>query len=1243
MLLQSFNHRGMKVRLHVHDAFEESKHPRGKSGENAGQFVKKGTGGTGAAKSEKPEPPPEQTFVSPNIGNLSFSQAQHELNSKRQKALAKVSSQIDRRLGLQQTHAANVIGAWADGAENSLMVSLRGDPQLIRAAVAMKGHLAEQKAVLLFQPDPDGDEHMASFNMKGDLDDIHSKLLDQGLQFHTLEPVDEGATVHIYVSDQDTADAVVKASGGPESNLTFTSGKGEFIGTDKSDGTDEEQRNDAKRVYQEVIDQVAGMGQGRDIREVWRNANDHWRAATAEEVKPTQDAPDFDFPIPLDPDLKSLARNKPYNIIQDIFRIQAERERNRTTRPLFHDDFEEGKHPRSEGGQFTTVGGGGKTTGPIFHHTKADISSLNEFDLSKADPNSVWGPGIYATLNEGKWDAGHLKGGKVLSGYVRGDVIDLTKPLPDEDQERMEKFIGRKFDALPLISLEKRYGSVAAGLKAAGYSAALHQGPGATGTHIVVFDPADIVDQPTKDAFEESAHPRGEGGQFTGIGSENPTYKKHIEEGHKLVVKHGFKPVRGPEDADMHLTQENKNSPDTAGPFTIYTKERGDTRHILRFYTKHDWEENPKPLWNSFKESRKDPGVEGEGHYHEGLKEYLEKYHPTTKDRAKVHVHLHDFEEEKHPRGQPGNKGQFGPGGSGASSPSRETPSKKSEGTHPGHGYSEKARLVNGVIQTSNVNDAVRALYENKKVALEQPRQVSTLVSKLGDIAKRMERLGGKVPNFDLCNVSVEGTNLFCAMGKGIPRIKMPQLPDEKGDEFQKYLKSKGHKTSEGQEAASYLRATQSELVGVKVSGIMKFFRNKKPETDPPLFISKDGYIVDGHHRWAARVGLDAESGMFGNVKLNVVKVDLPILDLLQEAETFTGGKGHKGATAHDMARRILRMFKIRDTRVFLHFHDFEEAKVNRVKGGPEAGEFTSKGGQGGGTKKPRERKRERGFEPAEGGGKEGFTLPGGGALPKHIAALRIPPAWTDVRYNPDPNGALLVAGTDSKNRRQPLYSEKYENSQAAYKFKRSQILEKKFDRILEKNTKCMKARDPRTRDLASVLALIMHTAIRPGGEQDTGADYKSYGATTMEGQHVITDENGDTALRFVSGKHKGKDVTIKITDPEVAQMLKERAKQSGEGKKLFPNADPRRLLAHVKSLAGADFKTKDFRTLIGTRVAAGEINNMPVPKTPAEYKKFAKAVATTVSEKLGNTPTVAMKSYIAPHVFAEWKLASGA
>jgi hypothetical protein len=89
-----------------------------------------------------------------------------------------------------------------------------------------------------------------------------------------------------------------------------------------------------------------------------------------------------------------------------------------------------------------------------------------------------------------------------------------------------------------------------------------------------------------------------------------------------------------------------------------------------------------------------------------------------------------------------------------------------SSGTHSepvGPGYSANAHVIDGVIHTSSVYDAQRALFENRRVELSQIKQVSTLIQRLGETAAEMAEAGETAPVFNLCNVSVKGTNLFCA------------------------------------------------------------------------------------------------------------------------------------------------------------------------------------------------------------------------------------------------------------------------------------------------------------------------------------------------------------------------------------------------------------------------------------------------------------------------------------------------
>jgi hypothetical protein len=132
-----------------------------------------------------------------------------------------------------------------------------------------------------------------------------------------------------------------------------------------------------------------------------------------------------------------------------------------------------------------------------------------------------------------------------------------------------------------------------------------------------------------------------------------------------------------------------------------------------------------------------------------------------------------------------------------------------------------------------------------------------------------------KPPNFNLCKVSIPGTNLYCDGNKDIPRDQMPQFkgkpkpgsPAEKMAKdpktglvdtepiFRDMMEKKGIKISEPVEVpAESLKATQSELVGAQVVS-MKDALEKDPTNEfitAPIYVAKDGYIVDGHHRWAA-------------------------------------------------------------------------------------------------------------------------------------------------------------------------------------------------------------------------------------------------------------------------------------------------------------------------------------------------------------------------------------------------------
>ena len=296
--------------------------------------------------------------------------------------------------------------------------------------------------------------------------------------------------------------------------------------------------------------------------------------------------------------------------------------------------------------------------------------------------------------------------------------------------------------------------------------------------------------------------------------------------------------------------------------------------------------------------------------------------------------------------------GKWTSGGGGSAAEKKEE-GAESTAKHPGKGYSDKARVdENGTIRTSDVNDAARALFEDKKVELSQPREVATLIQKLGEMAKEMVDKGEKAPKVNLCNVSVAGTNLFCAESQGIPRTAMPQLKgepvpgsiasklpaDKRGEvdmanEFLKHLESRGFKTTSGEEDVSYMRATQDELNAVNVAGIANAYRQGKLDVTSPMILSRDNYILDGHHRWAGMIAVAAEDGELKGLKVPIVRVDIGTIHMLQEARRFSAKVGlpqvgveHK-RKVKDRIMRALRKHKIEDVAKLLEI-DVVDARV---------------------------------------------------------------------------------------------------------------------------------------------------------------------------------------------------------------------------------------------------------------------------------------------------------------------------
>ena len=169
---------------------------------------------------------------------------------------------------------------------------------------------------------------------------------------------------------------------------------------------------------------------------------------------------------------------------------------------------------------------------------------------------------------------------------------------------------------------------------------------------------------------------------------------------------------------------------------------------------------------------------------------------------------------------------------------------------------------------------------------------------------------------------------------------------------------------------------------------------------------------------------------------------------------------------------------------------------------------------------------------------------------------------------------------------------------------------------------------------------LIMTTGIRPGSEDDTGAEKKAYGATTLEGRHVVESPDG-VRLQFVGKEGVWHDHLVE--NPETAKMLLERKNAAGDKGKLFGVNDTK-VSDYVKTLDHGRLSPKDLRTNKANEIAAAEVQKFEgPPKDEAEAKARKIQVATAVSQKLGNRPQQCIDSYIDPAVWSHESISGAA
>lgn len=257
------------------------------------------------------------------------------------------------------------------------------------------------------------------------------------------------------------------------------------------------------------------------------------------------------------------------------------------------------------------------------------------------------------------------------------------------------------------------------------------------------------------------------------------------------------------------------------------------------------------------------------------------------------------------------------------------------------------------------------------------------------------------------------------------------------------------------------------------------------------------------------------------------------------------------------------------------------------------------------------------------------------------IRRLVIPPAWDDVWISTEPLGHIQAVGTDDAGRRQYLYHPRWRERRDQRKYARALQLAEALPSARRRVTAALRADNlDRDKVLAVSFRMLDEGAPRIGSARYLER-HGSRGLTTLQRRDASVEASVVT-LSFPA--KSGQRAYIEIEDDDLAPVIDELRRGRprahllwyARGRRGIP-LTPTEVNAYVRTLTGAGFTAKDFRTLRGTILAAEALARIGTVDTERDRKRAETLAIRATSEALGNTPAVARASYIDPRVFREY------
>lgn len=257
------------------------------------------------------------------------------------------------------------------------------------------------------------------------------------------------------------------------------------------------------------------------------------------------------------------------------------------------------------------------------------------------------------------------------------------------------------------------------------------------------------------------------------------------------------------------------------------------------------------------------------------------------------------------------------------------------------------------------------------------------------------------------------------------------------------------------------------------------------------------------------------------------------------------------------------------------------------------------------------------------------------------IDALRVPPAWRDVRIAASRTSAIQAWGFDVRGRRQYRYHPRAAEKGQLRKYYRVRRMGHELPRLRRQLRDA--SRRPgldRATVAAIVVRLISEGFFRPGSESSTRQN-ATFGITTLRKSHVSVDGQCLVFRYVAKGRKRLRQCVVngELTHA-VARLLKTPGRRlfryrAGDG--TWRDLQARDVNEFLRDELDVRYSAKDFRTWGGTLRAAIVLAELGPPAGERDAKRRVATAMRFVSADLGNMPTICRKSYVHPLVIARY------